>query len=74
MEGKMTKSAQLKDLIPDDISQGDIADQCEVTQQSVSLWIKAGKVPPKRAKVFSRITGIPLHVVNPDVYEAPANE
>ena len=62
-------TAKLKDALDGSVTQSAIATACNVSQQAVSLWINQGKVPAKRAKRFHEATGIPLHIVNPDIFE-----
>ena len=41
-----------------------------VNQPAVAKW-EAGKVPALRALTVHGVTGIPLHVLRPDIYPAP---
>lgn len=62
---------KIKDLIPQELSQAEIAAHCGVKQQAVSLWLKNDEVPAKRAGKFSEITGIEKHLLN-QVFRAEA--
>lgn len=42
-----------------------------LTRFAVQMW-KAHGVPANRAPAVSRITGIPLHELRPDLFDAPA--
>jgi len=42
-----------------------------VCRQAVSKWLKRG-VPPTRVIAVERITGIPRHVLRPDIYPRDA--
>lgn len=44
-----------------------------VTQQAISLWLKAGRVPPNKVGIVSSKTGIPKHFLNPD-FASEVNE
>lgn len=48
----------------------DLARAIGVTSPAVSQWLKRG-IPPKRAKAVSVATGIPLHVLRPDIFPVP---
>lgn len=63
--------SDLKDLLASKATQISIAEYCGVSQQSVSQWVTGNKVPAKRAGQVHRLTGIPLHMLNPEVF--PAN-
>lgn len=60
----------LKDAVLEITTQSAIAKACDVSQQAVSLWLRQGKVPAKRAKKFHELTGIPMHTINPEVFES----
>ncbi|GIU22143.1 Cro/CI family transcriptional regulator [Shewanella sp. MBTL60-007] len=64
---------ELVELIPDGVSQADIAKACNVTQQAVSQWFVSGLIPAKRAQTVKAVTGIPLHKLNPQVYPTVEN-
>ncbi len=59
----------LKDAVLEITTQSAIAKDCGVSQQAVSLWLQQGKVPAKRAKKIHELTGIPMHTLNPEVFE-----
>ena len=44
-----------------------IAEALGTTPQAVSLW---DRVPPERCPDVSAFTGVPLHVLRPDIYPA----
>jgi len=51
-----------------------IAKELGISKAAVSRW---DKVPANRVLAVSRITGIPCHILRPDLHEAPkeiANE
>lgn len=50
------------------INQTELASQLRITPQSVSLWVKNRKVPPKKVIQVEKLTGIHRTVLNPDVY------
>jgi hypothetical protein len=45
-----------------------IARECNINAATVSLW---KKVPPHHAMTVSKVSGIPLHELRPDIYPAP---
>ena len=45
-----------------------IAGACGITTQAVSQW---ERVPPTRVRIVARLTGIPPHVLRPDLYDRP---
>lgn len=45
-----------------------------VSQPTVSKWFKVGRVPAERVKAVSDETGVPTHVIRPDVFPAPKQE
>jgi DNA-binding transcriptional regulator YdaS (Cro superfamily) len=58
----------LKTRLASKATQISIAEFCGVSQQSVSQWVSGNKVPAKRAIQVHKLTGIPLHELNPDVF------
>lgn len=58
----------LKVLLASKATQISIAEYCGVSQQSVSQWVAGNKVPAKRAGQVHKLTGIPLHELNPEVF------
>ena len=58
----------LKAAVLEITTQSAIAEECEVSQQAVSLWLQQGKIPAKRAQKVHELTGIPMHKLNPDVF------
>ncbi len=54
------------------VNQTALAARLGVTQGAVSQWMSAGTVPVRRAVQLSRITGIPLETLRPDVFGAAA--
>lgn len=48
-----------------------LASELNISSQAVSQW---KRVPPERAADVSRLTGIPLHELRPDVFPAPSND
>jgi DNA-binding transcriptional regulator YdaS (Cro superfamily) len=51
-------------------SQTALAAHLGITAQAVQAWVQTGRVPARRARKVAEITGIPLHVLNPDVFPA----
>ena len=45
-----------------------IAEACEVSADAIRKW---PKVPPTRVVTVERITGIPRHVIRPDIFPSP---
>lgn len=44
-----------------------------LTQQALDAWRKLRYgVPPKRVAVVSRVTGLPMHVIRPDIFPRPS--
>lgn len=56
----------LKELISEKSTQHEIATALGITQQAVSFWLNTGKIPAKRVKKVSEITGISPAVLNSD--------
>ena len=59
---------QLKELISASKTQKEIAEACDVSQQAVNQWIKNNQIPARRVRVVAKITGIPAHILNSDVF------
>tara|TARA_Y100000034_G_scaffold132488_2_gene195602 strand:- start:2099 stop:2329 length:231 start_codon:yes stop_codon:yes gene_type:complete len=51
-----------------DINQSSVAQELNISQQAVSQWVKAGRVPAGRVLDVEKITGISRHVLNPVIY------
>jgi DNA-binding transcriptional regulator YdaS (Cro superfamily) len=49
----------------------DLARLLGITPQAISQWTE---IPIKRAPDVSRVTGIPLHELRPDIFDAPKPE
>lgn len=49
-------------------SQALLASACEVSQQSVSKWLKKGIVPPRKVLLVEKVTGISRYKLNPLIY------
>ena len=47
-----------------------IASELGITRGAVAQWTR---IPPSRAHDVSRVTGIPLHKLRPDLWDAPAD-
>ncbi|MBM7070903.1 helix-turn-helix transcriptional regulator [Shewanella sp. 202IG2-18] len=58
----------LRELIPAHITQVDIAESCNVSQQAVSQWFTSNVVPANRAQIVHKLTGVPLQKLNPAVF------
>ena len=58
----------IRELLPPGLSQAAIADGCKVTQQAVVQWLNNNKIPARRVKAFSRITGLAPALLNPEVF------
>lgn len=65
---------QIRELIPDGLSQAAIASECGVTQQAVVQWLNNNKIPAKRVKAFSKVTQLPPSVLNPEIFSDPADD
>lgn len=61
------------DLAQSGLSLSEIARRSDVKRAAVSKWNRRG-VPPSRAVAVASITGIPPHVLRPDIFPAPSNE
>lgn len=48
-----------------------LAELVGVTPQGVSQW---KRVPQKHVKAIEALTGLPLHVIRKDVYDAPVGQ
>lgn len=48
-----------------------LAEGARVRSQAIAYWKKKG-IPPRRVRTVSRLTGIPCHVLRPDLYDPPA--
>jgi DNA-binding transcriptional regulator YdaS (Cro superfamily) len=55
-------------------SQAKLAEAVGVTQQTVSYWVANNQVGAKHVLAVSRLTGLAPHDLNPEVFEAPAEE
>ena len=44
-----------------------------IDHSSVIGWRKKGRVPAERVRKVSEISGIPLHELRPDLFDAPAH-
>ncbi len=60
----------LKTILSEKVTQVSLAKACEVSQQAVGQWYAKNRVPAKRVKSVSDITGIHPSVLNPDVFPA----
>lgn len=45
-----------------------LAEALRIDRQAVYQW---KRIPPSRVRAVSRITGIPPHVLRPDIFDAP---
>lgn len=45
-----------------------LGEQLGIDRQAVYQW---RQVPPHRVRAVSRLTGIPPHVLRPDIYDVP---
>jgi DNA-binding transcriptional regulator YdaS (Cro superfamily) len=52
-------------------SQAALATKVGVKQQTISYWVKKGQVPAEMALAVERATGVPRHVLRPDLFDAP---
>ncbi|PKM17438.1 MAG: hypothetical protein CVV11_19965 [Gammaproteobacteria bacterium HGW-Gammaproteobacteria-15] len=59
-------AGSLRQLLRPFLPQAKFAENIGVTQQTISLWLKAGKVPPNKVGLVSLKTGLPKHTLNPD--------
>lgn len=53
-------------------SQSELARRLDITQQSVCEWVIRGRVPAERVLQIERVTGVPRHLIRPDIY--PVND
>lgn len=53
------------------LRQSDLAERCGVSEPTVSRWVRGGSIPAERVLTVEKITGVPRHVLRPDVYPAP---
>jgi DNA-binding transcriptional regulator YdaS (Cro superfamily) len=51
--------------------QNKLAERMNVSRQVVYAWTKTGIIPVRRVLKVSEVTGIPVHVLRPDIYPAP---
>lgn len=59
----------LKKLIKDAGGPKAVADKLGTTKQIVSSWVNVtGKVPPKWVNALSDVTGVPRHLIRPDIF------
>jgi DNA-binding Xre family transcriptional regulator len=49
----------------------DLARAVEVDKATTTRWSK-GAIPPERVREVAKVTGIPAHVLRPDLWDAPA--
>lgn len=49
----------------------EVARQLRIRVQSLYDWTQ---VPPERCRAISAISGVPLHVIRPDVYPPPGEQ
>lgn len=49
-------------------SQHELARRLRIKAQSVTKWMR---VPAERCQAVSKVTGVPLHVLRPDLYPRP---
>lgn len=61
------KDPGLKKVIEAVGTQEELAQKLRVTKQAVSQW---QKVPPIRVLEVEKISGIPRHIIRPDLYPA----
>ena len=64
-----TKSALLKAA-----SRGEIARRLNINLSAVSRWFSRGKVPAERVVSVEAITGVPRHLIRPDLYVTPGKK
>ena len=50
-------------------SRTSLAHHLELSTSSVNKWLAEGIIPAKHCIELSRITGVPLHELNPDVFD-----
>lgn len=48
-----------------------LANALSIDHSAVSKWQRRGRVPVERVPDVERITGIPRHVLRPDLWEPP---
>ena len=59
------------DAVKDRMTLARLAREIGVTRGAIAQW---DKVPAERVGHVSRVTGIPLHVLRPDIFEAASQE
>jgi len=55
-------------------SQEKLAVSVGLSQQAISRWLKADRVPAEHARKVAEATGIPANKIRPDIFEAPIQE
>jgi DNA-binding transcriptional regulator YdaS (Cro superfamily) len=71
----MTDTSAVETVIKKAGGQVKLAAAAGVTQQAVSHWlIGLRRIPAEYAKPIADKTGIPLHVIRPDLFPAPTGE
>lgn len=48
--------------------QSELARLLDIKQQSVHEWVTRGRVPAERVLQIERVTGVPRHLIRPDIY------
>lgn len=51
--------------------QAAVAKELGIWQTAVSRWCKSGRIPPRRVLDVERMSGVPRHVLAPDLYPQP---
>lgn len=66
-----TALTALREAIAKAGSQAALADKIGVTQQAVSSWVQAGRVPPWQAIVIETVVGTPRWRLCPERFTPP---
>jgi len=48
-----------------------LAEVAGVHHSTVCGWKRTGLIPVLRARIISKTLGIPLHMIRPDIWDAP---
>lgn len=68
------KQIKLNQLIEIVGSQEKLAKAIGLSQQAISRWVKSGRVPAEHARKVSEATGVPPHIIRPDIFDCPSQE
>jgi DNA-binding transcriptional regulator YdaS (Cro superfamily) len=63
--------AATRDAVLKKASRGAIARELGINLSAVSRWFKRGQIPAERCAAVEAITGVPRHLLRPDLYIQP---